>query len=896
MWQMSNDAEKSRSIDISGVKCDNVADFENGKEDAMTKLQKMNKSSDGGELSAFLGSGAMMRRYTCLAAALIAVSAQAFNWSDYSEGADVLVTANATATDSDMATINSYSMLRFASGTTITFNISGDASLSCPVAATGTIVKCGTGSLTIATSSQNGRASTFQYVDFDVEEGDLKAPQENASGSEFWTGKVTVGENGTFFTARSRNTCIYGGLWGSGVITNIATDGKSQLRVMNESYTPCVFSGRILGSGIRWYSGGNVHLTGTNSLFSGSFQLWSGNDQVTKRGTTGFVKIGNAGEESSIGSRVNDLVSREMGSRYLYLGEGETTSRTYSYYNNHSGAGSTCMHYWDAGAHGGITFTGKWNHGNAHSERLVLMGSNTAPCVIAGEWTGDNATNATYVIKRGSGTWRLAHNSNRTLSGTIAVEDGTLEFETIAEVGENCSLGRATCHQSSYTGKYDASKNVDYAYLLGTTSTTGTMSFVGTSSGACRSRPFAVQGRGCVRNAGLGGQLGLGGAFAATAAGGTLVLDAEDGTMNAFSMVRDGDHGGVLSLEKTGAGTWALEGTNTFSGALAVKEGTLVVRNLPYSWFRFTVMETQGGRQKRLGTADPDSNIEIQELALYSADGVRRNVNMTFHTTYDNWTALPVGHACWARGGTINYYTNRNGDKMFDEVGSGTGCCVVFNSKHVRLDDSSTWIPVLMHMDPGGELITMFDIVNVNARTYARTPIAYKMEASRDGYSWTQVFYETNSLAAEQGRWHSDPSESFTAGAVRPGKGFSVSNCTFAANEMLPNVSGVSVAPNAVIAAEGPVTLKTLSVDASGAGNGTVRGFSFAEAGTLRIEGLGALAGKCEIPMALEDCTGLENVSKWSLVVNGEAGNRYHAKARADGIVVTAVGTLVIMK
>ena len=534
--------EKSRGIDISGVKCDNVADFENGKEDAMTKLQKMSKSSDGGELSAFLGSGAMMRRCACLAAALIVVSAQAFNWSDYPEGADVFVTANATATDSDMATINSYSKLRFASGTKITFDISGDVSLTCPVAATGTIVKCGTGSLALTASASHGSVNTFRYIDFEVEEGMLKAPQDYTL-NDFWTRKVTVGEDGTFMTVPDHNTNLEGGLWGSGIVTNTTTSGNSQFRVMNESSTPCVFSGRILGKGIRWYSGGNVHLTGTNSLFSGSFQLWNGNGDIAKRGTTGVVKIGNAGEESCIGSRVNELVSREMGSRYLYLGEGETTSRNYSYYNNHSG--STSMHYWDAGAHGGVTFTGTWTHGNAHPERLVLMGSNTAPCVIAGPWTGDNATNATYVIKRGSGTWRLAHNSNRTLSGVIAVEDGTLEFESIAETNENCSLGRATCLQSSYTGKYNASKNVDYAYLLGTTSTTGTMSFVGTSDSVSQSRPFAVQNRGLVRNAGLGGQLVLGGAFAATVAGGTLVLDAADGTTNVFTKVRDGDHGGV---------------------------------------------------------------------------------------------------------------------------------------------------------------------------------------------------------------------------------------------------------------------------------------------------------------------------------------------------------------
>ena len=866
----------------------------------MTKLKEMSNSSDGGELSAFLGSGAMMRRYACLAAALVAVSAQAFNWSDYSEGADVLVTANATATDSDMATINSYSMLRFASGTTITFDISGDASLTCPLAATGTIVKCGTGSLALTASASHGSVNTFRYIDFEVEEGMLKAPQDYTL-NDFWTRKVTVGEDGTFMTVPGYNTNLEGGLWGSGIVTNTTTSGNSQFRVMNVSSTPCVFSGRILGKGIRWYSGGNVHLTGTNSLFSGSFQLWNGNGDVAKRGTTGVVKIGNAGEESSIGSRVNDLVSREMGSRYLYLGEGETTSRNYSYYNNHSG--NTGMHYWDAGVHGGITFTGTWIHGNSQSERLVLMGSNTAPCVIAGPWTGDNATNATYVIKRGSGTWRLAHNSNRTLSGVIAVEDGTLEFESIAETNENCSLGRATCLQSSYTGKYNASKNVDYAYLLGTTSTTGTMSFVGTSDSVSQSRPFAVQNRGLVRNAGLGGQLVLGGAFAATAAGGTLVLDAADGTTNVFTKVCDGDHGGVLSLEKTGAGTWVLAGTNTFSGALAVKEGTLVVRNLPYSWFRFTVMETLFGQAKRLGeTPSSDSNTEIQELALYDANGVRRNLILkeNFHTTYDNLKALPVGHACWTRTDSINYYTSRDGDKMFDDVGSGNGCCIVYNRNGsavaVRLDTPSSWIPVLMHLNPQGEPITAFDVLTKGGTGYGRTPVAYKFEISHYGWDWRTVYTETNTPATSAGCWMSNPTESFSAGAIRPGKGFSFENHTWDADEILPNVSDVSVASNAVIAAEGPVTLKTLSVDASGAGNGTVRGFSFAEAGTLRIEGLGALAGKCEIPMALEDCTGLENVSKGSLVVNGEAGERYHARARADGIVVTAAGTLVIMK
>lgn len=836
------------------------------------------------------------------AAVLAAVPffANAFNWSDYAAGTIVTVTGNATATDADMATINAYSKLCFASGTRITFDVSGDVSLTCPVAATGTIVKCGTGSFALTASASNGSGNTFRYIDFEVEEGVLKTPQDYTL-NDFWTGKVTVGENGTFVTVPGHNTNLEGGLWGSGVVTNTTTSGGSQFRVMNVSSTPCVFSGRILGKGIRWYSGGNVHLTGTNSLFSGSFQLWNGNGDVAKRGTTGVVKIGNPGEPCSIGSSTSELASREMGARYLYLGDGETTSRNYSYYNNHSG--STGMHYWDAGAHGGVTFAGTWIHGNSHPERLVLMGSNTAPCVVKGPWTGDNATNATYVIKRGSGTWRLAHNSNRTLSGTIAVEDGTLEFETIAEVGENCSLGRANCLQSSYTGKYDASKNVDYAYLLGTTSSTGAMSFVGTSDSVCRSRPFAVQNRGRVRNAGAGGRLGLGGAFAATAAGGTLVLDAAGGTTNVFSNVRDGNHGGVLSLEKTGAGTWALDGTNTFSGSLAVKEGTLLVRNDPCFWFRFTVMETLFGQKQRLGETPPnDGNTEIQELALYDANGVRRNLisAANFHTTYDNLTALPVGHACWTRTDTINYYTDRNGDKMFDDVSGGNGCCVVYTRSGatitVRLDTPSSWIPVLMHLDPQGEPITAFDVLTKQGTGNGRTPVAYKFEISHDGWDWRTVYTETNTPATSAGRWMSNPSESFTAGAVRPGKGFSLGKQMFAADEMLPNVSDVSVASNAVLEALGDVELKTLSVDASGAGNGTVKGFAFASAGTLRVTGLVAIAGRCEIPMALEGCTGLENVSKWTLLVNGAPTRKYRARASAAGVSIFSTGTQIYFK
>ena len=109
-------------------------------------------------------------------------------------------------------------------------------------------------------------------------------------------------------------------------------------------------------------------------------------------------------------------------------------------------------------------------------------------------------------------------------------------------------------------------------------------------------------------------------------------------------------------------------------------------------------------------------------------------------------------------------------------------------------------------------------------------------------------------------------------------------------------VTGEATATDAVLEAKGPVVLKTLTADASGAGNGTVKGFTFAAAGTLRVTGLGAPVGRCEIPMALEGCTGLENVSKWTLLVNGAPTRKYRARASAAGVSIFSTGTLICFK
>lgn len=61
----------------------------------------------------------------------------------------------------------------------------------------------------------------------------------------------------------------------------------------------------------------------------------------------------------------------------------------------------------------------------------------------------------------------------------------------------------------------------------------------------------------------------------------TLVLDAAAGPINIFAgKLTDGTGGGVLSLNKTGVGTWAVSGENSYTGITTVSAGTLVVNSI----------------------------------------------------------------------------------------------------------------------------------------------------------------------------------------------------------------------------------------------------------------------------------------------------------------------------
>ena len=154
---------------------------------------------------------------------------------------------------------------------------------------------------------------------------------------------------------------------------------------------------------------------------------------------------------------------------------------------------------------------------------------------------------AASLAKFGGGTLTL--NSNNTFTGTTAIYDGTLVAPSVAVAAGASSLGNATS-----------------AVLLGNAFTKGILSYTGNS--ATFTRGFTVAaGGGQIDTATPGQTLVV--ATGNITATGPLTIGG-DGNTQINSVVSGGG-----SLTKTGAGRLIINASQTFTGAVAIGQGTL---------------------------------------------------------------------------------------------------------------------------------------------------------------------------------------------------------------------------------------------------------------------------------------------------------------------------------
>jgi len=375
--------------------------------------------------------------------------------------------------------------------------------------------------------------------------GTLRAGTTNA----FSTGYLAIDNSaGTSVDLNNFNTSVsyfYGGGAAGGNLdlgsaTLTVTTGPSNAAAAN-------YAGVISGTGSLVKNGGGYeYLSGSSSTYTGTNTINAGYLQV--------AKLADGGAASSIGASGNGAGNLVLnGGTLIYAGTGDSTNRLLT-------LGASASSALDASGTGAVQFT--------NTGALAFSTPNTAQTVtLTGTSTdnngmalqlADNGTGKTSVRKTGTGTWIL-RNPASTYTGVTTIIGGVLGVDKLANGGQVSSLGQSSNAAANlvigsgatlrYTGAGDTT---DRLFTLSTGSSviessgTGAIVFANTGSAA-----YAGNGN---RTLGLGGtNTGL------NVMGGSII----DGS------------GGVTTVAKNDAGTWALTGTNTYTGNTVINGGIL---------------------------------------------------------------------------------------------------------------------------------------------------------------------------------------------------------------------------------------------------------------------------------------------------------------------------------
>ena len=753
----------------------------------------------------------------------------------------------------------------------------------------GGLVKTGLGCLDL---KPIGKYTHFTHLT--AAEGRLRI-MDGATESKCYFDVLSV-TKGAVLELMSSKAAVCHSFSGDGEVTS---DQGTTLQTFSsdEEFT---FDGRMTGS-VKLYALNSINLTATNSTTSGALNVATSSEIAEKGGISilGITRFGKRGEAGSVGNPSTWSLGTSVSAGGIrYLGDGETTDRHFALKAYADGP-----FVFDGGAAGGLTLAG----GNisidakdaALNHRIVFCGSNQTVCVFADRLVerldANDVRVAYHLLKRGTGTWRLSETSYAATqlpwSGATSVEEGVLQFDSIAEAGTFCSLGAATNLYSAYTGAPDDSKRVTWAMSLGTPTTAGTLEYVGTADVDCRTRPILMKGDGSLANS-TEQAFRFSGVSTEVGSSPTLTLTGTGAGGNILDGVADTDQD-RLSIAKTGAGTWTLSTNVAFHGSLDVCEGRLNVNaGSRYTWFRFTVTENYGDE-----SAAAAKTLYIKRLAFFDKDGISQTVGLAFA---DDYRTLQPGQ--FAYGGD---YVTRN-DKIYpssttweDLFADGSdGYANVALAAVPTAGEPSTAVPIVIRPPEGANPIASFDICYNTSKTgggRVNQPKAFTLEGSTDGFAWTPLLSKSDIVSPGSGYWLKSGlalsktipwattpyvgGDEIAAPAVRPNP--------------LASASQVSVAAGATLASEsGRTTVDSLKLDIVN-GMGTFKGVDFAATGTVELVG----EFGHQVPSAtLIDCTGFSNVSNWTVTRNKKPVSTRLVTTDDGAITVVRPGMVLIVK
>ena len=666
-----------------------------------------------------------------------------------------------------------------------------------------TIAKRGEGTLDLQATGSDG----FLYAaNLDIKAGALKVAQGTTVNQYF--GELRLASGATIWlpcstSSASQSTFDRIMAEEDSVITNASTRlAGHAVHVTPASGTydfESYVKGRMCGA-VRIWTDGNISLEGTNNTMptvttvQGNYGCLHSVEAGERRGVILAASIGMKGEPSSLGTS-DAFYGYGAGAGYRYTGLGEIADKNFCFYGTAGGNISAHPFFLDGGPNGGLIHTGTIapysdENNPAALRRLWLIGEHTNECVIGGGMNvlgSSGVTYPIYITKSGTGAWRLT--GSRDHRGGTAIAEGTLRFDSIAERGKLCSLGRSTILTPDDSRAIANGDYVGYAFVLGGGGSEAIFEYTGEGYGRCTTRPLVLAGNGGHIRASAGPLTFYGISPRDANSTPTLTLDGTASDCNAYN-ITNGAAGSSIKVVKDGTGSWTLGGNLDIAGGVTVKKGNLVVnahktpQYADYKWFRVSIAQI-----------GPSTNnvISIRKICLFNSAGVRQNVGLKVPSSIAAYTNLSA-----ATARTVEAHEIGKGEIWFDR--SYAGSMVTYNAGSSDLDalcnntfsnsegsdgtfylkldvkplpgSPATWLPVVMHLPDSADPIAKFDI---QAYTNDRKaiPARVMVETSHDGNAWEIVYSnveEGEDLLAQNipsyNRWISDgttPAEDKTA-------------------------------------------------------------------------------------------------------------------------------------
>ena len=411
-------------------------------------------------------------------------------------------------------------------------NPSGTVTLSANLLANGSAGFTKSGSGTAILSGNNSYTGGTILNAGTLQAGSANALSAGGASLTINAGTLDLGGNSVTVGAVSVTT-------GSTTIQNGSLIGSSY--AVSNATGNAIISANLLVSGsggLTKTGAGTLTLSG-NSTFTGAAFIQAGVVSVSTIGLAGAA--GNLGASPQLSGSFAPIVIYNT-AVLNYTGAGETTDRNILLWDGDNRT-MTVIANGSGALNLSGTITNRYANATANTALFVLGGASTGANSVSGAVTEGGWGNHVMLSKQGTGTWVLSGTSN-TYQAVTDVENGVLQFASIANAGTVCSLGESDTSRSfaflPSIGQTTASNTpgvVPYQIALGSGSTAGVLQYIGVTSGSSN-RGVGLNGNGTLSAAAGAGNLTLSGTISPVVSTNvTLTLDANNNGSNTVSGV-----------------------------------------------------------------------------------------------------------------------------------------------------------------------------------------------------------------------------------------------------------------------------------------------------------------------------------------------------------------------